>query len=150
MLFVADAVTSARKEWQQHEMRSSLLLTRFGLSFAGQVAVGGVTDKIEGFFKVCRARGLSGEQGVVLPAANAPDLMLSDEVVDAVREGKFNVWAVENVDQGIELLTGRPAGERRPDGSFAEGTIHFLVAEKLQGYAKLQSEFSRSPNGSRA
>jgi len=64
-------------------------------------AVGGVTDKVEGFFKVCKARGLSGDQGVVIPAANVPHLMLSDEVVDAVCGGKFNIWAVNNVDQGI-------------------------------------------------
>ncbi len=111
-------------------------------------AVGGVTDKIEGFFKVCRARGLSGDQGVVMPATNVPHLMLSDDVVEAVREGKFNIWAVDNVDQGIELLTGRTAGERGPDGTYPEGSIHGLVAQKLQTYAKLQSTFAGPPDGS--
>jgi predicted ATP-dependent protease len=111
-------------------------------------AVGGVTDKIEGFFKVCRARGLSGDQGVVMPATNVPHLMLSDDVVEAVREGKFNIWALDNVDQGIELLTGRTAGERGPDGTYPEGSIHGLVAQKLQTYAKLQSTFAGPPDGS--
>jgi len=110
-------------------------------------AVGGVTDKVEGFFKVCKARGLSGDQGVVIPAANVPHLMLSDEVVDAVCGGKFNIWAVNNVDQGIEILTGRAAGDRNPDGSYADGSIHRLVAQKLQTYAKLQAAFARPPDG---
>jgi lon-related putative ATP-dependent protease len=110
-------------------------------------AVGGVTDKVEGFFKVCKARTLSGDQGVVIPAANVSNLMLSDEVIDAVREGKFSIWAVDNVDQGIEILTGRPAGERGPDGSYSDGSIHRLVAEKLHAYAKLQAIFARSPDG---
>jgi lon-related putative ATP-dependent protease len=111
-------------------------------------AVGGVTDKIEGFFKVCKARGLSGDQGVVIPAANVAHLMLSDEVVDAVHAGKFNVWSVDNVDQGVEILTGRPAGERNPDGSYPEGSIHRLVAQRLQTYAKLQTTFANPPDGS--
>ncbi len=111
-------------------------------------AVGGVTDKVEGFFKVCKARGLSGDQGVVIPAANVAHLMLCDEVVDAVREGRFNIWAVDNVDQGIEILTGRLAGERNPDGSYPDGSIHSLVAQRLQTYAKLQAAFARPPDGS--
>jgi lon-related putative ATP-dependent protease len=74
-------------------------------------AIGGVTQKVEGWFAVCRERGLTGEQGVVIPAANVQDLMLRVSVVDAVAEGKFHIWAAENVDDGIEILTGRPADE---------------------------------------
>jgi lon-related putative ATP-dependent protease len=110
-------------------------------------AVGGVTDKIEGFFKVCRARGLSGEQGVMIPASNVPHLMLSDDVVDAVRAGKFSIWAVADVDEGIEILTGTPAGERTAGGEYPEGTIHNLVAHKLRTYADLQAAFGAAPNG---
>lgn len=110
-------------------------------------AVGGVTDKIEGFFKVCQAKGLSGEQGVIIPAANAGDLMLSDEVVQAARDSKFSIWAVDRVDQGIEILTGVPAGERRADGTYPPGTIHGLVSERLQTYAKVQLAFSSASNG---
>jgi lon-related putative ATP-dependent protease len=110
-------------------------------------AVGGVTDKIEGFFKVCKAKGLSGDQGVVIPVANVPHLMLSDEVVESVREGKFSIWAVDNVDQGIEILTERPAGERKADGSYPEGSIHRLVAQRLQNWAKLQTAFAGPLDG---
>jgi len=110
-------------------------------------AIGGVSDKIEGFFKVCLAKGLSGDQGVMIPAANVPDLMLDDEVVEAVREGKFNVWAVNNVDNGIEILTGVPAGERQADGTYPEGSIHGLVAKRLGAYANVQAAFGRSVNG---
>ncbi len=88
-------------------------------------AVGGVTRKIEGFFATCKARGLTGEQGVIVPAANVRNLMLADEVVDAVRAGRFHVWAVANVDEGIELLTGRPSGE-----------VHDRARERLQRYAE--------------
>ena len=110
-------------------------------------AVGGVTDKVEGFFKVCRSRGLSGDQGVMIPASNVRHLMLSDDVVDAVRDGKFNIWAVADVDEGIEILTGTPAGQRSADGEYPSGTIHHLVAQKLQGYAEIQAKFGAGPNG---
>jgi predicted ATP-dependent protease len=110
-------------------------------------AVGGVTDKIEGFFKVCRSRGLSGDQGVMIPASNVRHLMLTDDVVEAVRDGKFNIWAVADVDQGIEILTGTPAGERAADGEYPVGTIHNLVAQKLRSYADLQAAFGAGPDG---
>jgi predicted ATP-dependent protease len=98
-------------------------------------AVGGVTRKIEGFFATCKAKGLTGDQGVIIPRANVPNLMLGDEVVEAARKGEFHVWAVETVDQGIELLTGSPAGERRADGTYPEGTVNALVARRLLDYA---------------
>lgn len=99
-------------------------------------AVGGVTDKIEGFFRVCRARGLTGHQGVAIPAANVANLMLSDEVVRAVDEGRFHVWAVRTIDEGVELLTGRPAGERLEDGTYPPDTVHRLVQDRLRRYAE--------------
>lgn len=110
-------------------------------------AIGGVNDKIEGFFKVCKAKGLTGEQGVVIPSANLADLMLDREVVEAVAEGRFHVWAVDNVDQGIELLTGVPAGERQPDGEHPAGSVHRRVADTLRGYAQLQAAFGAHNNG---
>ncbi len=94
-------------------------------------AVGGVNEKVEGFFKVCSARGLSGEQGVMLPASNIDNLMLTDAVVDAVRDGRFHVWAVSSIDDGIELLTGRPAGVRS-DGVYPDGSVHRLVADRCR------------------
>jgi predicted ATP-dependent protease len=99
-------------------------------------AVGGVTDKIEGFFRVCQARGLTGSQGVMIPAANVPHLMLSQEVVEAVRQGTFHVWAVRTADEGITRLTGRPAGARQADGAYPEGSVHRLVDERLLAYTE--------------
>jgi lon-related putative ATP-dependent protease len=123
-----------------------------GLAVTGSVdqrgeiqAVGGVTDKIEGFFQVCLARGLNGRQGVVIPAANVPHLMLRDEVVDAVEHGRFHVWPVRTVDEGIALLAGRPAGARLEDGSFPEGSVHRLVEERLRGYAEALKAFEAPP-----
>lgn len=110
-------------------------------------AIGGVNDKIEGFFKVCKTIGLTGSQGVVVPASNVGDLMLDEEVIEAVRAGRFHVWAVENVDQGIELLTGVPAGEPQSDGSYPPGTIHALVAERLQGYALVSAAYGAGHDG---
>jgi len=98
--------------------------------------IGGVNEKIEGFFAVCSQRGLNGRQGVVIPATNVRHLMLRDDVVEAVRDGRFSVWSVRTVDEGIELLTGVPAGERGPDGAFAEGTIHRRIEDRLAELAE--------------
>jgi lon-related putative ATP-dependent protease len=94
--------------------------------------IGGVNYKIEGFYAVCKARGLTGEQGVIIPKSNERHLMLKDEVVEAVREGRFHVWSVETIDQGIEILTGLPAGEMLTDGNYPDGTVNFLVNGRLQ------------------
>ncbi len=94
-------------------------------------AVGGVNEKVEGFFKVCSARGLTGRQGVMIPATNVDNLMLDHAVVDAVREGRFHVWAVRSIDEGIELLTGRPAGIIAA-GEYPEGSVHRLVGERCR------------------
>lgn len=110
-------------------------------------AIGGVNEKIEGFFDICNARGLNGEQGVLIPQSNVKHLMLRQDVVDAVAEGKFHVYSVETVDQGIEILTGVPAGEADAEGNFPEGTINAKVqqrllemAEKLQRFAEAAKE----------
>jgi predicted ATP-dependent protease len=94
--------------------------------------IGGVNWKIEGFYKVCKARGLDGDQGVIIPKANVKDLMLKKEVVDAVKEGKFHVWAVGAVDEALELLTGLTAGKRLPDGAFEEDSVNAKVDQTLQ------------------
>lgn len=106
-------------------------------------AVGGVTRKIEGFYATCKARGLTGQQGVVIPAANVGSLMLDQEVVDAVRDGMFHVWAVKTIDEGIELLTGRRAGRRRADGTYPPDSVHGLVAARLEAYAERLREFAQ-------
>lgn len=95
-------------------------------------AVGGVNQKIEGFFRACKMKGFTGTQGVIIPKSNVQHLMLDEEVVQAVREGKFHVYAVSSVDEAMEILTGLPAGKRREDGTFEEGTINDLVDRKLR------------------
>ncbi|MDI6853249.1 MAG: ATP-binding protein [Deltaproteobacteria bacterium] len=105
--------------------------------------IGGVNWKIEGFYKVCKAKGLDGTQGVIVPKANVKDLMLKKEVVDAVKEGKFHVWAVGHVDEAIELLTGMPAGKRQPDGTWEEGTVNFKVDQTLTRLMELARELMK-------
>jgi len=106
-------------------------------------AVGGVNEKIEGFFDVCRALGLNGEQGVVVPRANAGDLMLRDDVVEAVTAGRFRIWAVETIDEGVEVLTGLPAGERDAEGRFPPESINGRVEARLVGFAARRRNFLR-------
>lgn len=103
-------------------------------------AVGGVNEKIEGFFRLCRRRGLTGDQGVVIPAANLPNLMLDRDVVEAVAAGRFHVCAISTVDEGIELLTGMAAGERGP-GGYPEDSFHGRVIERLASFAALVRDF---------
>jgi predicted ATP-dependent protease len=117
----------------------------------GQIqAIGAVNEKIEGFFDICRARGLTGEQGVIIPSANADHLMLREDVVAEVSNGKFRIYAVETADQGIELLTGRPAGERGPDGRFPDGSINQLVEARLAGMAEIVRKFGSRDDGGRS
>ncbi len=103
-------------------------------------AIGGVNEKIEGFFDICRARGLSGQQGVLIPSSNVKHLMLREDVVEAVREGRFAVYPVETIDQGLELLTGLPAGERDDQGQFPEGSLNRRVEETLIRFTKRLQE----------
>lgn len=106
-------------------------------------AVGGVTEKVEGFFDACQRAGLTGGQGVIIPASNRRHLMLEQRIIDAVREGRFHVWAVESVDEGIELLTGLRAGDRDTDGSYPEGTLHRRVQDRLTAMATTAREWGR-------
>ncbi|MDP3183342.1 MAG: ATP-binding protein [Desulfobaccales bacterium] len=94
--------------------------------------IGGVNEKIEGFYKVCKVRDLDGTQGVIIPKANVHDLMLKKEVVDAVKDGKFHIWAVGQVDEALELLTGLPAGQRLADGTFEPDTVNYKVDQTLR------------------
>ena len=96
--------------------------------------IGGVNEKIEGFFQICKMRGLNGEHGVIIPIQNVRNLHLNDEVVDAVKNGLFHIYAISTIDEGIEILTGVPAGKKDKYGKFPAGTINYLVNEKLTKY----------------
>jgi predicted ATP-dependent protease len=103
--------------------------------------VGAVNEKIEGFYEVCKAKGLTGQQGVIIPDANRKNLMLKPEVITAVEEGKFHIWSVTSIDQGIEILTGTPAGERQEDGSWPEGTVNKRVDWRLREMTEIVRSF---------
>ena len=98
--------------------------------------IGGVTDKIEGFFNICKLRGLTGDQGVMIPHQNVKNLNLNDEVIKAVKDGEFHIYAIKTIDDGIELLTGVPAGKKNKNGEYTVGTVNYLVNEKLKKYSE--------------
>ncbi len=105
--------------------------------------IGGVNQKIEGFFGICKARGLTGKQGVIIPHQNKKDLMLRHDIVQAVRRGKFHIYAIESINEGLEILTGRKAGKRLKSGMFEKDSIHFLVDHALTEYAKHWKELNQ-------
>ena len=104
-------------------------------------AIGGVNEKIEGYFEVCRAKGLSGKQGVMIPASNTQNLMLKEDVCRAAEEGKFSLYPVKTIDEGIGVLTGVPAGERREDGTYEENTVNYLVNMRLTEMAETLKKY---------
>lgn len=122
-------------------IRQSLAITGSVNQFGRVQAIGGANEKIEGFFDICVARGLTGEQGVIIPDANAKHLMLKEDVVQAAAEGKFRIWAVSDVDQAMELLTGLAAGVPDEQGQVAEGTLNYYVAAELAALALARQNF---------
>jgi lon-related putative ATP-dependent protease len=122
-------------------IRQSVAVTGSVNQWGEVQAIGGANQKIEGFFDVCKARGLTGEQGVLIPRSNVQHLVLREDVVAAVKAGKFSVWAVGHIDEGIEILTGIKAGERGGDGRFARGTINRLVEDRLIAFANRARRF---------
>lgn len=122
---------------------------RQGIAVTGSVnqhgmiqPIGGVNFKIEGFYEVCKAKGLTGEQGVLIPKSNERHLMLKDEVVEAVRAGRFHIWSVETIDEGIGILTGVPAGRLQDDGSYPEGSINYRVDKRLREMLESMKKFA--------
>jgi predicted ATP-dependent protease len=113
-------------------------------------AIGGVNEKIEGFFDLCQQRGLSGEQGVLIPQANVKHLMLRSDVVEAVAAARFNIYPVNHVDQALALLTGLPAGERDAQGEFPDGSLNRRICERLRELAEHRRSFSDKSSGSDA
>ncbi|HEX6618586.1 MAG TPA: AAA family ATPase [Solirubrobacteraceae bacterium] len=117
-------------------LRQSIAVTGSVNQYGDVQAIGAVNEKIEGFYAVCSRSGLSGDQGVIIPRSNVHHLMLRDEVIEAVSAGRFHIWAVATIDEGLELLTGVPAGERGADGEFPEETVHRAVEERLRALAE--------------
>ncbi|MBW2002926.1 MAG: hypothetical protein JRI30_10535 [Deltaproteobacteria bacterium] len=110
-----------------------------GIAVTGSVSqlgecqpIGGVTRKIEGFFDVCKAKGLTGKHGVIIPKRNISDLMLKKEVISAAEKGKFHIYAIETMDEGIEILTGVKAGIKNKEGTYQKNTINYLVTKRLK------------------
>ena len=126
-------------------VRQSLAMTGSVNQHGEAQPIGGVNEKIEGFFDICKARGLTGEQGVIIPASNVQHLMLRQDVVEAVEAGQFHVYPVRTVNQAIELLTGVPAGERDEEGNFPAGSINQLVEARLIELTEKQRAFSAPP-----
>jgi predicted ATP-dependent protease len=123
-------------------IRQSLAVTG-SVNQHGQVQpIGGVNEKIEGFFDVCRTKGLDGSQGVIIPESNRKHLMLREDVREAIEKGHFSIYSVETIDDGIEILTGMKAGMEDEDGNFPQGSINQLVTRKLAEYAKKMHRFA--------
>ncbi len=121
-----------------------------GIAVTGSVSqkgeiqpVGGVTKKVESFFHICKHKGLTGDQGVIIPEKNVRNLMLKQEVVDAVKEGKFHIWPIKTIEEGIYLLTGMEAGELQPDGTYPEGTLFRKVDDRLKEIAEIVKSFGK-------
>ena len=108
-------------------------------------AIGGVNEKIEGFFEICKLKGFTGQQGVMIPESNVQNLMLKEEVVEAVKEGQFSIYSVKTIDEGIEVLTGAKAGQKGADGTFEEGTVNYLVDKQLREMADKLKEYPPLP-----
>jgi predicted ATP-dependent protease len=124
-------------------IKQSLAITGSVNQLGHAQAIGGVNEKIEGFFDICSARGLTGEQGVLIPAANIKHLMLRHDVVDAAKAGQFRIFTVENIDQAIFLLTGLPAGEANAKGVYPDGSVNRKVAERLAELTRIRLSFAK-------
>lgn len=130
----------------------SRIAVKQGIAVTGSVnqhgevqPIGGVNEKIEGFFRICQARGLTGEQGVIIPEKNVTHLMLDEDVVTAVADGQFHIWPVHSVNEGIEILTGKPAGQRDAAGNYPPGTVHDAVQKRLRELAEELKSFGDRP-----
>ncbi|HEX21622.1 MAG TPA: ATP-dependent protease, partial [Actinobacteria bacterium] len=104
--------------------------------------IGGVNQKIEGFFDICVLKGLNGDQGVIIPRQNRRNLMLKNQVIKAVADGMFHIWPINNIDEGIEILTGRSSGVKKVDGSYPKDSVHWLVNERLEEFGRKFKESS--------
>lgn len=128
-------------------IKQSLAVTGSINQFGEIQPIGGVNEKIEGFFEVCKYNGLTGKQGVIIPRTNVVNLMLREDVVEAVEAGKFSIYAIDTVDDGIELLTGVPAGKANKKGQYPKGTVNYQVQQSLSEYYKDYIRCARETHG---
>lgn len=128
-------------------IKQSIAVTGSINQFGEIQPIGGVNEKIEGFFEVCKYNGLTGTQGVIIPRTNVVNLMLREDVVEAVENGLFHIYAIDTVDDGIELLTGMPAGKADKHGHFPKGTVNYLVQQNLDEYYKDYVRCARETHG---
>lgn len=105
--------------------------------------VGGVNEKVEGFFRICKLKGLTGDQGVIIPRANVKNLVLRDEVLEAIEVGKFHIWTVDEVDEALELMTDKKAGKMDKSGNYPRGTVNYYVVEALKRAHEMAEEKKR-------
>ena len=138
------AVRAAVGAWRRRRSSNAFAVTG-SVDQHGQIqAIGGVNEKIEGFFDACRVTGLTGEQGVIIPASNVKHLMLRRDVVAAAGEGRFAIYPIDTVDQGLELLTGISAGQPDADGNYPAGTLNHRIAARLDAFAAKAAELGRA------
>lgn len=128
-------------------IKQSIAVTGSINQFGEVQPIGGVNEKIEGFFEVCARQGLTGTQGVIIPRTNVKDLMLKEEVLKCVEEGKFHIWAVDTVDDGIEILTGVKAGKANKDGKYPAGSVNALVSASLDEYYQHYLRYAKETHG---
>ena len=128
-------------------IKQSLAVTGSINQFGEIQPIGGVNEKIEGFFEVCKYNGLTGKQGVIVPRTNVVNLMLREDVLEAVENGQFSIYAIDDVDDGIELLTGIPAGKADKSGRFPKGTVNYMVQQSLEEYYRDYVKFAKETHG---
>lgn len=128
-------------------IKQSIAVTGSINQFGEIQPIGGVNEKIEGFFEVCKYNGLTGNQGVIIPATNISNLMLKEEIIEAVENNMFHIYAVDTVDDGIEILTGVPAGVPDKHGKYPKGTVNYLVAKNLDEYYKYYVKYAKETEG---
>jgi predicted ATP-dependent protease len=122
-------------------LRQSVAVTG-SVNQRGEVqAIGGVNEKLEGFFAVCKVKGFTGDQGALIPASNVQNLVLKEEMVTEAAAGNFTIYPARTIDEGIGFLTGVPAGERLPDGSYPEGTVNYRVDRRLRELAAMARDY---------
>ena len=128
-------------------IKQSIAVTGSINQFGEIQPIGGVNEKIEGFFDVCAHQGLSGEHGVIIPRTNVPDLMLREDILQAVEDGKFHVYAIDTVDDGIEILTGIKAGKADKHGNYPKGTVNYAVQQGLNYFYKCYAKYAKETHG---